>query len=119
MYSPQVLDHFEHPRNSGELAGAGHVIEVRNPACGDLLRLSVSVQDGRVQAARFLTRGCVSSIACSSWLAEWLEGKSAADLRGLTSETVAASLGGLPPGASHAAHLATDAVGALLHEWKD
>ena len=114
MFSPAVIEHFKNPRNSGDLLDATAVVEVTNPVCGDILRLAVKVEDSRVTAARFKTRGCVTAIACSSYIAEWLEGKTLSDLRNLTYEQIAEGLGGLPPATLHGAQLAHDAVSALL-----
>ena len=113
MYSAQVLDHFEHPRNAGTLAGATAVISVENPVCGDILELSVRVEAGRIAEARFRTRGCVTAMACSSYLTEFLLGKTPAEVRELTPEQVSSALGGLPPATLHAAQLARDAVQAV------
>ncbi len=119
LYSPAVLDHFENPRNAGELPGATAQVEVTNPVCGDILRLVVRVEDGRVVEARFKTRGCVAAIACSSWLTVWMRGKSAVELSSLHAGQVAEGLGGLAPASFHAAELACDALRALLARLKD
>jgi nitrogen fixation NifU-like protein len=113
-YSAQVLEHFQHPRNAGELSAATAQVEVSNPACGDVLHLAVLVEAGRVAEARFKTRGCVASIACSSWLTEWMRGKTVAELSVLTPVMVAEGLDGLAPASVHAADLACDALRALL-----
>jgi nitrogen fixation NifU-like protein len=114
MYSAAVLDHFKNPRHAGELENATAVVEVTNPVCGDVLRLSVRVTDGRIADARFKAQGCVTAIACSSWLAEWMHGRTLDDLRGLTAESVSAALGVLPPATVHGSQLARDAVEAVL-----
>jgi nitrogen fixation protein NifU and related proteins len=113
-YSAAVLDHFQSPRNAGDLPDATAGVDVTNPVCGDVLRLSARFHVGRVAAARFKAQGCVASIACGSWLTEWMAGKSAAELSALTAEDVAAALGGLAPASFHAAELACDALRALL-----
>jgi nitrogen fixation protein NifU and related proteins len=118
LYSPAVLDHFQNPRNSGDLVGATAQVEVTNPVCGDVLRLAVRVEDGRVVEARFKTRGCVAAIACSSWMTEWIQGKSEVHLSSLHAGQVAESLGGLAPASFHAAELACDALRALLNTRK-
>lgn len=114
LYNPTLLDHFEHPRNAGDLPGATAQVEVSNPVCGDVLRLAARFERGQVQEARFKTQGCVASIAASSWLTDWMRGKSADDLGKLTPENVAEGLGGLAPASSHAADLACDALRLLL-----
>src|SRR5947209_5902162 len=114
MYSPQVLDHFEHPRNSGALPGATATAQVENPVCGDVLELALRVENEAIGAAAFRSRGCVASVACASRLTELLIGKSLVEARGITPQTLVDSLGGLPEGSSHAAHLAIDALAAAL-----
>lgn len=114
MFSAAVLDHFQNPRNAGALPDATATIEVTNPVCGDILRLAVRLENGRFTAARFQTRGCVTSIACSSLLTELLIGRSPAEAGGITSQRIAGELGGLDPATTHAAELARDAVEALL-----
>ena len=116
MYSAQVLEHFKNPRNAGDLPNATATVEVSNPACGDVLRLAVCVDGGRIVTARFKVRGCVTSVACGSWLAEWLEGKSPAEARALTYQQISDALGGLPPATMHGAQLAGDALDALLEK---
>ena len=114
MYSNAVLDHFQHPRNSGDLPGAIAIVEVSNPVCGDILRLAVIVSGGRIAEARFLTRGCVTAIAASSLLTELLRGRTPAEARAITPEQISLGLGGLPPATYHAAQLAADALAAVL-----
>ncbi len=114
MFSEAVLDHFRNPRNAGELPGATATIEVSNPVCGDILKLSARVVDGRIAEARFLCRGCTTSIACASVLTERLSGSTLAEARSITAATLSEALGGLPPATFHGAQLAADAVSALL-----
>jgi len=109
-----ILDHFRAPHNAGDLLDASATVEVTNPVCGDVLRLAVRLEGGRVAAARFKTQGCVAAIACSSALTDLLIGKSPADLRTITSQQVSENLGTLPPATFHAAQLCTDAVATLL-----
>ena len=113
MYSAQVMDHFQRPRNAGTLENATAQVELTNPVCGDVLRLAVRVESGRIAAARFKASGCVPAIACGSWLAEWLEGRAVIELGALTDKQVAESLGGLPPASHHAAQLAMDVAREL------
>ena len=114
MFSEAVLDHFRNPRNAGELPGATATVEVSNPVCGDILKLSALTVDGRIAEARFLCRGCTTSIACASILTEELRGRTAAEARAITAESLSRSLGGLPPATFHGAQLAADAVCALI-----
>jgi nitrogen fixation protein NifU and related proteins len=114
MFSPAVLDHFQNPRNAGALPDATTTIEVTNPVCGDILRLAVRLENGRIAAARFQTRGCVTSIACSSALTELLSGRTPGEAGAITAQRIADELGGLEPATTHAAELARDAVEALV-----
>ena len=114
VYSAAVLDHFKNPRNAGELPGATAVVEVSNPACGDILQLAARLENGRISEARFKTRGCVTSIACSSLLTELLAGKTPDEAAQITAEQISDALGGLPSATFHGSQLARDAVEALL-----
>ena len=114
MFSEALLDHFRNPRNAGELPGATATVEVSNPVCGDILKLCVRVVEGRIAEARFLCRGCTTSIACASLLTEKIIGHTLPEVRGLTPEILSEELGGLPPATLHGAQLAIEAVGALL-----
>ncbi|HEV2176003.1 MAG TPA: iron-sulfur cluster assembly scaffold protein [Terriglobia bacterium] len=113
MYSEQVLDHFHHPRNVGEIAGAAAVIELSNPVCGDVMKLWAAVRDGKVDEARFKVEGCVPAVACGSWLTERMLGRSVAELRTVTAEEIESGLGGLPQASRHASALAA----AALQQW--
>jgi len=114
MYSPQVLDHFEHPRNAGAVADASASARIENPACGDILELTVRVLEGRIEEIRFKAKGCVAAMACGSALTELVRGKSVEDARKLSREELLAAVGGLPEASGHASHLAMDALGAVL-----
>lgn len=114
MYSAAVLDHFKNPRNAGDLENATAVVEVSNPACGDIMQLSVRVENGRIAEARFKTRGCVTSIACGSLLTELLIGKSLPEARQISPAHISDALENLPPATFHGAQLALDALEALL-----
>lgn len=114
MFSEAVLDHFRNPRNAGELPGASVTVEVSNPVCGDILKLSALIVEGRIAEARFLCRGCTTSIASASVLTEKLRGRSLAEARAITAESLSDTLGCLPPATFHGAQLAADAVRALL-----
>jgi len=114
MFSELVLEHFQRPRNAGELAGATATVEVSNPVCGDVLRLAVIVEDGVIREAKFLCRGCTASIASGSVLTEKMIGRTASALRAIHAVEIAAELGGLPPASFHAAQLAEDGVKAIL-----
>ncbi len=114
MYSAQLLDHFEHPRNVGEVANASAVARVENPACGDVMHLTLRVEAGCIAEARYRTRGCVAAIACGSALTEMITGLTVEQARGLTREAVVNAVGGLPVESQHASHLAMDALRKAL-----
>jgi nitrogen fixation NifU-like protein len=118
MYSPQVLDHFQNPRNAGEIEGADATAEIENPACGDVLRLSLKTNAGRITQVRFMAKGCVAAIACASALTELALGKTLTDAQHLQRAHVSNAVGGLPPGSTHAAQLAVDALSAALNRIK-
>ena len=119
MYSEQVLDHFQHPRNAGDLANADAVVEIENPACGDVLRLAGRVEDGKLAEVRFLARGCVAAVAASSAVTELLTGKTLEEAQALPREELLTRLGSLPAESMHATHLAIDAARALLTKLRD
>jgi nitrogen fixation protein NifU and related proteins len=114
MHGEKLLDHFQNPRNVGELPPPAQTVEVSNPACGDILRLSVLWDGERVAEARYKTRGCTASIATGSALTEWMQGKTHAELKAVRAATIEACVGGLIPESKHAAVLAVDAVKAVL-----
>lgn len=118
MFSERLLDHFENPRNVGELPPPAILAQASNPICGDILKLTARVEDGRVVEARYQTRGCTASIAVGSALTELLVGRELAELATLRADTVEAAAGGLPNESKHAAVLAVDAVQALLEAAK-
>ena len=114
MYSPQVLDHFEHPRNPGEVTDADASVQIENPACGDILKLTLKIAGGRIAEIRFLAQGCVPSIACASLLTELVQGKTIVEARQLGREQLVKAIGGLPRASLHASHLAMAALAAAL-----
>jgi nitrogen fixation NifU-like protein len=114
MYSARLLDHFQNPRNVGELPPPAVTVEVSNPVCGDILRLSVEFREGRAAQARYKTRGCTASIAAGSALTELLIGKAAAEIEALRPADIENAVGGLASESKHAALLTMDAVRAVL-----
>ena len=116
MYSTQVLDHFEHPRNAGTIADADASARIENPACGDILELTIKIADGRIAEIRFRAKGCVAAMACGSALTELVRGKSVDEARKLSREELLRTGGELPPASSHASHLAMDALQAVLQQ---
>jgi nitrogen fixation NifU-like protein len=116
MYSAEVLDHFEHPRNAGTIADADASARIENPACGDVLELTLKVDGDRIAEIRFRAKGCVAAMACGSALTELVRGKSMDAARKLTREELLRAVGGLPQASSHASHLAMDALQAVLKQ---
>ena len=116
MYSNQVLDHFEHPRNAGAIADADASARIENPACGDILELTLKVDGDQIAEICFRARGCVAAMACGSALTELVRGKSMGAARKLTREELLRAVGGLPQASSHASHLAMDALQAVLKQ---
>lgn len=116
MYSPQVLDHFEHPRNVGELTDASAVAQVENPACGDVLKLSLRVEGDRIVDVLFRAKGCVPAIACGSALTEMIAGRTINEARAVRRIQLVMKLGGLPRASLHASHLAIDTLAATLNK---
>lgn len=116
MYSARLLDHFQNPRNPGDVAGADATVEIDNPACGDVLRLSVKISAGRIVEIGFKAKGCVPSMACASAITDLAAGKTVAEARGLRRDELIAAVGGLPQASDHAAQLALDALSAVLKE---
>jgi len=115
MYSSQLLDHFEHPRNSGELPGADALVRIENPACGDILELTIKMDaGGRIAAIGFRAKGCVAAMACASVMTELAKGKSAQEASAIKKGDIARAVGGLPTASGHAAQLAIDGLRAAL-----
>jgi nitrogen fixation NifU-like protein len=114
MFSPQVLEHFQNPRNPGEVEGASATAELENPICGDVLRLSARIVEGKIEDIRFRAKGCVESMACASQLVEIVHGKTVNEARSLQREMLVARLGGLPEASAHAGQLAIDTLRKLL-----
>ena len=116
VYSDRLLEHFENPRNVGEIQDADVRVEVSNPICGDVLRLSANLSSGQIAEIRYLTRGCTASIAVGSALTELLAGKNAAEAAAVTRDDVENAVGGLSNESKHAAVLAVDGVKAMVRE---
>src|SRR5260370_33141746 len=102
MYPAQLIDHFQNPRNVGELGPPAITVEVDNPACGDILRLSVRFEGGRAAEVRYKVRGCTASIAAGSARAGWDAGKTRGGLAGLGAAADGGGREGCPGGAEAA-----------------
>lgn len=110
MYSALLLDHFQNPRNAGEITGADAMAENENPACGDVLRFTLKQNAGRISEMKFKAKGCVATIACGSALTELAIGKTLAEVKSLRREDVIAAVGGVPQASTHAAQLACETL---------
>lgn len=121
-YSQKVLDHYENPRNVGKMNEQDHDVGtgmVGAPACGDVMRLQIRVDDnGVIEDAKFKTYGCGSAIASSSLLTEWVKGKHLDDAAEIKNTDIANELA-LPPVKIHCSVLAEDAIKAAIKDYKD
>ncbi len=119
-YSDKVLEHYENPRNVGtldkesELVGTGLV---GAPACGDVMRLQIKVNNGVIEDAKFKTYGCGSAIASSSLVTEWIKGRTLEDAMKIKNKEIAEHLS-LPPVKIHCSVLAEDAIRAAIEDYK-
>jgi len=114
MYPAKLLEHFQNPRNVGELPPPALSVEATNPACGDILRLSARFDGEALAEVRYKVRGCTASIATGSALTEWMSGKTRAELAAFDPSIVDAAVGGLPAESRHAAALCADGLRLLL-----
>ena len=114
MHSQRLLGYFRDPQHAGELGPPALKVDVTNPACGDMMRLTARFENGSVIEARFLTRGCTAAIAASEALTQWMTGKTRAEVEALTAAVIEEAVGGLEPASKHAAVLCVDAVRSLL-----
>ena len=113
-YSAKFKDHLTHPRNAGELSEANAIADETNPICGDRLRLSLLVKDGRIEAVRYLAYGCPPTLVCGSVLTELIGGRTITEARELTRADLLDAIGGLPSRKHHAAALAIETLNAAL-----
>ena len=116
-YSAKVMEHFMNPRNVGEIENADGIGEVGNPACGDMMRLYLKVEEGKIVEAKFRTFGCGAAIASSSMLTEMIKGRTVEEARAITNQQVSEALDGLPPVKIHCSVMAEQAVKAALDDY--
>jgi nitrogen fixation protein NifU and related proteins len=114
VYSAELLDHFQNPRNAGEIESADRSARLENPVCGDILELTLKLEGERIANIRFRAKGCVPAMACGSAITELVKGKSVEEARRISREELVRKVGGLPPASAHASHLAMDTLAALL-----
>ena len=118
MYSEKVMDHFSNPRNVGELEKPSGTGMVGNPACGDIMKLTIQVEGGVVKDVKFKTFGCGAAIATSSMVTELVKGKNLDEAEKISNSTVAEALDGLPPVKMHCSNLAADALHAAIEDYR-
>ncbi|MDO9534315.1 MAG: Fe-S cluster assembly scaffold protein NifU [Bacillota bacterium] len=118
MYNEKVMDHFQNPRNVGEMDNPSGVGEVGNMKCGDIMKIFIKVENDVIEDIRFLTFGCGAAIASSSALTEMVKGKTIDDALEVTNKHVAEELGGLPPAKLHCSNLAADALHNAIKDYK-
>lgn len=117
-YSEEVMEHFTHPRNVGEIENASGVGTVGNAKCGDIMRIYLDVDDNQIiRDCKFKTFGCGAAVATSSMATEMIKGKSIQEALKLTNKAVMEALGGLPPVKVHCSLLAEEAVHAALWDY--
>ncbi len=119
MYSAKVMEHFQNPRNVGEIKDADGVGEIGNPVCGDIMKLYIKVEDNRILDAKFKTFGCGAAIATSSMVTELVKGKTLEEAEKISRDTVAEALDGLPPIKMHCSNLAADALHKAIENYRN
>jgi nitrogen fixation NifU-like protein len=117
LYNPTVMDHFMNPRNMGDLKDADGVGEVGAAACGDIMKISLKIKEGKIEDARFKTFGCGSAIASSSMATELIKGRTVEEAMSFSNQEVVEALGGLPPVKIHCSVLAEEALKAALEDY--
>ncbi|MCX5970458.1 MAG: Fe-S cluster assembly scaffold protein NifU [Coprothermobacterota bacterium] len=117
-YSAKVMEHFLQPHNMGEIADADGIGEVGNPVCGDVMRLMIKVEDGKITDIKFQTFGCGAAIATSSMVTELVKGKTLDEAERISNQAVIKALGGLPPAKIHCSVLAEEALQAAIADYR-
>jgi nitrogen fixation NifU-like protein len=117
-YSEKVLDHYQNPRNAGEIEGADGVGIVGNPVCGDMMKITIKVRDSRIEDVKFKTFGCVAAIATTSMVTELVRGKTLEEALHITNQDVIEALDGLPPIKKHCSLLAEEAIKAAIEDYR-
>lgn len=117
MYSEKVMDHFIKPRNVGEIENADGVGEVGNPTCGDIMKITIKVENNIITDIKFKTFGCGAAVATSSMVTELAKGKTLDEAKQITRKDVADALDGLPPNKMHCSNLAADALRLAIDDY--
>ncbi|MHB9029203.1 MAG: Fe-S cluster assembly scaffold protein NifU [Candidatus Latescibacterota bacterium] len=119
MYSKKVMDHFENPRNVGVIENPDGIGKQGNPVCGDVMELSIKVNEDIIEDVKFRTFGCCAAIATSSMVTELVKGKSIDEAERISKQTVAEALDGLPPVKMHCSNLAADALQDAIRDYRE
>lgn len=117
MYSEKVMDHFSNPRNVGEIPNADAVGQVGNPVCGDIMKITMKIENEVITDVKFKTFGCGAAVATSSMATELVKGKTIEEALQLTNAAVAEALDGLPPQKLHCSVLAEEAVKMAISDY--
>lgn len=118
MYSDKVMEHFRNPRNVGEIENADGVGEVGNPTCGDIMNISLKIENNVITDAKFKTFGCGAAIASSSMATELVKGKTLEEAWDLSNKAVAEALDGLPPIKMHCSVLAEEGIHKAINDYR-
>lgn len=118
LYSEKVMEHFQNPRNVGQLEDVDGVGEVGNPVCGDMMTFYIKVDNDRLADVKFQTFGCGAAIAVSSMVSELAKGKTIEEALKITNKMVAGELGGLPPNKLHCSNLGADALHKAIEDYQ-
>ena len=118
LYNDTVMDHFLNPRNMGDVQEADGIGEVGAAACGDIMKISLKIRDGKIEDARFKTFGCGSAIASSSMATELIKGRTIEEAKNFSNQEVVNALGGLPPVKIHCSVLAEEALKAAIEDYE-
>ncbi len=118
FYSEKVMDHFQNPRNVGEIKDADGTGEIGNPVCGDMMTFYIKVKDDIIEDVKFKTFGCGAAIAVSSMVSEMAKGKTLDEAMKITNASVAKELGGLPPNKMHCSNLGADALHKAIEDYR-
>ena len=119
MYTEQVMDHFMNPRNVGEIENADGIGKVGNAKCGDIMQISIKVENNVITDVKFKTFGCGAAIATSSAATEMVLGKTIDEALKITNKMVVDKLGGLPPVKLHCSVLAEEALHAAIQDYRN
>jgi nitrogen fixation NifU-like protein len=114
VYSPELLDHFQNPRNAGEIEAPDAAVQLENPVCGDVLKLTARFKEDRIADIRFLAKGCVPAMACGSAITEMAKDRTIDEALRIGRAELTSKVGGLPEASAHAGQLVMDALAKLL-----